>query len=200
MTGLAEQYAAAKGEDYDQTQFPARKTKLSPTSLPSGSASNQISLTFLWDHLDVLKSATDALGNGDVRGFNALKNTIASATGSPAPTDFNGVKSIVADELVKAVLGGGAGALGDREKIDAAVRDANSPAQLNGVIKRYQSLATGQLGGLRKEYESTTGRKDFDRFLTDRTKQAFGKNKNDSDSGSASGGGVPPPPKGFVVQ
>ena len=128
MTGLAEQYAAAKGEDYDQTQFTARNKAV--TNFSGGPEARAIkSFNVLVDHLDVLKSATTALGNGDVQAFNSIKNTISSATGSPAPTDFNGVKSIVADELViRRFLVAGLVALGDREKIDAAVRDANSPS------------------------------------------------------------------------
>jgi len=181
MVGLAEQYAAAKGEEYDQTQFTARNKSVSAFS--TGKQGDTVrSFNVLVSHLDVLKDAAVALNNGDKQAFNRVKNLVASATGSPAPTNFDAVKSIVADELNKAVIGG-AGALGDREAIASSVQSANSPSQLMGVIQQYQHLAAGQLHGLRTQYESTTGRKDFDKFLDKRTKQFFGGDAGTDETG-----------------
>jgi hypothetical protein len=181
MTGLAEQYAAARGEQFDQTQFAGRNKAVS--SFSAGPVANTVrSFNVLVSHLDVLKDAADALNNGDTQAFNRVKNLVSSATGNPAPTNFDAVKGIVADEINKAVLGG-AGALGDRDKINATVQGANSPAQLLGVIRQYQHLSAGQLHGLQTQYESTTGLTDFGKFLDKRTKQFFGTDAGTDQSG-----------------
>ena len=108
------------------------------------------------NHLDTLTQAGDALANGDVQAFNKVGNTIAQWTGQPAPTDFNAIKRIVAGEITKAVIGA-AGALGDRNAVDQALNDANSPAQLAGVVNRYKQLISGQVSGYRKQYEAGGG-------------------------------------------
>lgn len=115
-------------------------------------------------HLNTLEELADALQNGDVQAVNKAGNFIAKQTGAPAPTNFNAAKQIVADEIVKAVIGG-RGALGDRQEAAKTISDASSPEQLKGVIRTYKSLMNGQLQGLKQQYEQSTGRKDFDRFL-----------------------------------
>jgi len=131
------------------------------------------SLNVAVDHLGTLQQVADALQNGDIRMFNQAGNFIALQTGNPAPTDFNAVKRIVADEVTKAVLGS-AGALGDRKAADDAINSANSPAQLKSVIDRYKQLMGGQLAGMETQYTASTNKKDFrDRFLTPATKAAL---------------------------
>lgn len=110
--------------------------------------------------------------NGDYKLFNTIANRYLTETGHPEQNNFEGVRDIVADELAKAIIGG-ATALGDREEVKKRISSSSSPKILAGLIDEYRDLASAQLGGLRKQYESTTGRKDFDRFLDDRTKQVF---------------------------
>lgn len=61
-----------------------------------------------------------------MRLVNQARNAYESATGQPAPTNFNAVKGIVADEVNKAALGSG-GALADREDLKQQLSAANSP-------------------------------------------------------------------------
>ena len=132
------------------------------------------SLNVAVDHLGTLQQVSDALQNGDTRLFNQAGNFIALQTGNPAPTDFNAVKRIVADEITKAVIGS-AGALGDRKAVDETISSANSPAQLKSVIDRYKQLMGGQLNGIEQQYTASTGKKDFrNRFLTPTTQAALG--------------------------
>ena len=122
------------------------------------------------NHLDSLQKVADALNNGDIPAFNAAGNYFAKQTGQPAPTDFNAVKKIVADEIVKAIVGG-QNAVADREEAAKSIDAANSPAQLAGVIKQYKELMAGQLEGLQKQYEASTKKTDFrQRFLTPEAK------------------------------
>jgi hypothetical protein len=136
----------------------------------SGKQGNAVrSFNVALSHLDTLGRLADALHNGDTQAFNKLGNAIAAQTGKAAPTSFEAVKHIVGDEIVKAVTGS-AGALGDREAAAKTIDAANSPAQLKAVMDNYRELMRGQLDGLHQQYETSTGRKDFDRFLSQSAK------------------------------
>lgn len=118
-------------------------------------------------HLDTLGQLADALGNKDTQAFNRIGNYFATQTGQAAPTNFQGAKKIVGDEIVKAIVGTGGG-VHDREEAARIIDDANSPAQLKGAIKTVQELMVGQLGGLEQQYRTTTRREDFDAKLSPR--------------------------------
>lgn len=128
------------------------------------------SLNVAISHLDTLGNLADALKNGNVQLFNKASQTIAQQTGNPAPTNFDAAKKVVADEIVKAIVGSGGG-VADREEAAAAISRANSPAQLRGVINTYTTLMGGQLHGLQQQYETNTKRKDFNRFLSPETQR-----------------------------
>ena len=124
------------------------------------------SLSVATDHLGTLGEAATALNNGNLRLFNQIGNTFSKETGSPAPTDFDGIKRIVSEELVKAVTGS-AGAMGDREALQADLDKANSPAQLQSLVERYKQLMAGQLSGIKQTYSRLNTGKDFDKeYLT----------------------------------
>lgn len=127
------------------------------------------SLNVANDHLDTLQQYASALNNGDVKLINSMSNSFKSQFGQTAPTNFNAAKQIVADEVVKAVVGSG-GSLADREEAARTISAANSPEQLLGVIQTYKSLMRGQLEGLRQQYENNTGRTDFGNRLSKRTR------------------------------
>lgn len=153
---------------YDASQYGA-KTK-ARNDFSTGKNGNTVrSLNVAVQHLDQLGQLSDALGNGNVPLFNKLGQVIAQQTGSPAPTNFDAAKQIIGDEIVKAVVGtGGTGE--DRDKAAASINRASSPQQLSGVIKTYQNLMSGQLGGLKQQYEKTTGLDDFEDYLAPETK------------------------------
>ena len=132
----------------------------------SGQQGNAVrSFSVATSHLDTLSRLADALQNGDTKVINKVANAYKEQTGSPAPVNFDAAKQIVGDEITKAIIGAGGG-VGDREKAQAAIAAANSPAQLKGVIETYKELMAGQLGGLKRQYEQGTMRKDFNRFLS----------------------------------
>jgi hypothetical protein len=131
------------------------------------------SFNVLVDHLDTLGDAAAALKNGDYRFLNQWKQRYAAETGGTAPTNFDGVKALVGDEIVKAVVGG-AGALADREEVKKDLDRASSPKQLSELVDKYRKLALGQLKGLRKQYEVATGQKNFGDLLLPGTLAALG--------------------------
>jgi hypothetical protein len=145
------------------------------------------------DHLGTMRQAADALRNGNIQLFNKLGNDFAAATGNDAPTNFDAVKQIVADEVVKSIVGSGAAA-GDREKAQAILSRANSPDQLSGAISEIQKLMAGQLRGLRLQYKNSTGQDDFETHLLPETRQQLEKLEPSGGSSGASAAGAKRPP------
>lgn len=153
---------------YDATQY-GSKTK-ARNDFATGKNGNTVrSLNVAVQHLDQLGQLSQALGNGDVQMFNRLGQSFAAQTGNPAPTNFDAAKQLVGDEIVKAIVGAGGG-VGDREQAQANISRASSPQQLDGVIQTYKGLMSGQLSGLQRQYEHTTGLKDFEDYLAPETK------------------------------
>ena len=190
----------ASAEDVAKAAQDFQSQGSSLTKFDTGKQGDAVrSFNVLVDHLGTLGDAASALKNGNIQVFNRLAQGWAKQTGAPAPTDFAATRAIVGDELVKAIVGGG-GALGDREEIKGAVDAASSPQQLAGVINKYKELALGQLKGLRKQYESSTGRDDFDTKLAPGTRAFFGDKSGDKagESGAQDGSGVLPP--GWTVE
>lgn len=150
--------------EYKQQDYATQQKTLNDFSTgQQGKAVNSFNVGLA--HLDQLGKLGDALENGNMQVFNKIGNTVTSWTGGAAPTNFDAVKHIVAAELVKAVTGS-AGALGDREALDATLKNVNSPTQLRGVVDTYKGLMVGQLHGLQKQYEVGTGRNDFHKKLS----------------------------------
>jgi hypothetical protein len=124
------------------------------------------------NHLDTMSKLATDLGNSDIRVANAAATAFAKATGSPAPANFDAARQLVAAEVIKAVVANGGG-VKEREEAANQFSRANSPAQLKGVVNTYKELLAGQLDTLGQQYESGTGRKDFESKLTPATKKVF---------------------------
>ena len=154
---------------YDATTYQTKQT--ARTAFATGKQGNIVrSLSVATNHLDQLAEAAHALAQGNIPAVNALVNTYARHTGSPAITSFNAMKEIVGDEVAKAVIGSG-GAESDREAIKDAFNAANSPRQLQGVVSKYEGLMGGQLSGLRRQYQRATGLDDFNSFVSQLARQ-----------------------------
>jgi hypothetical protein len=131
------------------------------------------SLNVVMDHFNTLEKAADALQSGDVRAINAVSQYIQTQTGKPAPTNFDAVKEILADEIVASVVPG-TGALADRQAIKKTILSSSSPEQLKGVVANYKELIGGQLNGLETQYKAGTGKSDFkSRYLTQAARQGL---------------------------
>jgi len=130
-------YAAEKGLQKDFTSGAASKNL---------NAFNTASA-----HLATLGQAAEALHNNDIQGLNRIGNEYNKQTGSPAPTNFQAVKSAVAGEVSKTFKGGQATDAEIKEFNDA-VSSANSPAQLRGVISTYQDLMDSKREALQQQY------------------------------------------------
>jgi len=83
------------------------------------------------------------------------------------------------------------GELADREELRAPLVAAGSPQQITGAINGYKALMAGQLKGLRKQYEDTTGKKDFDNRVRETTRNALLTRPNsDSSQGNVTNTGI----------
>lgn len=156
---------------YDQNTFGSRAKAIKDFS--TGQQGNSIrSFDVAIDHLDTLQKYSDALKSGDVRLINQLRNAWLRETGSALPTNVQAVAPIVGAEVSKAIIGSN-NALADREELRKPLQIANSPEQISGAIEGYKNLMAGQLKGLKKQYEDTTGKKDFNTRIRDNTRRVL---------------------------
>lgn len=119
-------------------------------------------------HLDLLGKLADAMGNGDVQALNAAKQAYEQQFGSPAPTTFDAVRNIAAQEVVKSVVPGGGG-VAERAAAAEDFKKSASPQQMHGAINGVRGLFAGQLHNSKRQYEKLTGLKDFNDFLSPET-------------------------------
>ncbi len=132
----------------------------------SGLSSRRVTaLNTALNHLGTMESLSKDLANTDVRVFNAAANTLAKQLGVAAPTSFDAARALVANEVIKAVVANG-GSMAERKEAAETFARASSPEQLAGVTKTYKELLAGQLTSLAQQYETGTGRKDFNAKLS----------------------------------
>ena len=126
-------------------------------------------------HLETLSGLGSQLDNGNIPLFNAAANKLAQMTGSAPPTNFDAAKTIVANEVVKAIINNG-GSQKDREDAAAMFDRAKTPVQLQGAIKAARELLSGQMTSLENQFVTTTGRskEDFRKRLTPATISTLG--------------------------
>lgn len=170
------QYLAKKVKDlnpsFSGATYPTQAAAL--RAFTSGKESTKIrSLNTAIAHMGSLDELSQALNNKDTQMFNRVANTLSKEMGGTAVTNFNTAKDLVAKEVISAVVAGGGGQA-EREEAAKSFNAANSPQQLAEVTNVYRDLLGGQLHSLSQQYEQGTGRKDFQRFLTDKTIKALG--------------------------
>lgn len=175
MAKFAQEHPDATAEDYEKFNADLRSTAKASSDFSTGKQGQAInSMNVATSHLQTLDELATALGNKDDRTYNRISNAFSKEFGSPAPTNFNAAKKIVADEVVKAIVGGGGG-VSDREQAQAAIDAANTPQQLHNSIQTVYKLMGGQLKGLKQQYEQTTKKTDFmDRLSPDAKKALLG--------------------------
>lgn len=128
--------------DYDSTTVDAkRKAARDFTSGPLGNALRSVATANA--HLDQLGELADALQNGNMQVVNRVSNWYKQQTGEAAPTNFDGVRNIVGQEVVKAIVPAG-GSLAERDEAAKAFSRANSPAQLKELIQHFRMVMGAQ--------------------------------------------------------
>ena len=102
-------------------------------------------------HLGLLRQLSDALGNGDIRLWNTLRQSYARATGNPAPINFDMLRDSLAGEMARVFTGVGA-TQQEIAEITGPISNSNSPAQLSGAINTAQAAMNSRLIALKQQY------------------------------------------------
>lgn len=127
--------------EYDALQFPTRSKMRQ--AFTSGAQSQTINaLNTAIGHLDQFTNVVQALENGNFRPGNAAYNWMRATFGDSAPTNFAGIKTIMAGELASAFKKSGAT---DQEiaAVQRAISSRNSTKQLMDYV---QTIALPALG------------------------------------------------------
>lgn len=191
MQKFMQEHPNATAEDISQFGASYGEKAKAARDFGTGALGNSIrSINTAVQHLETAKQAGDALGNNDVQALNKLKNSWAQQFGSPLPTNFDAIRQIVGQEVVKAIVAGGGG-VSERQQAQEILSRANSPKQLAGAIDQIQKLMVGQLNSLRQQYQRTVGLDDFDqRFLMPETGKVMGSAGYEAQSAPSAGSGA----------
>lgn len=171
---------------YNQNEFGTRAKAMK--DFGTGPLGNSVrSFDVGISHLDILQKYITALNSGDMPMINSLRNAYLQQTGSSLPTNVQAVGPIVGAEVSKAIIGSN-NALADREELRKPLQGNGSPEQMLNSIHAYKEMMGGQLKGLSKQYEDTTGKKNFNSRLSPSTLSQLMPE------------GAPPPPKVGEIQ
>jgi len=105
------------------------------------------------DHMDLLRQAAEALGNGDVQSLNRLSNAFKQEFGSSAPTNFNAVKSMLSGELANVAKVTGA-TDAEISSMKDQINRADSPEQIRGIVETNQDLMDQKAKEMFEQYQS----------------------------------------------
>jgi hypothetical protein len=145
-----------------QKNWAAENKKILTDFAPSGGAGKQIvAITTATNHInDDLKPLVSALKLGDYKTANKIAQKFDIWSGGADVTNYNFVAHAVADEVSKTLTNGSAGALGDRQAMEAHFDSIASKQGLDGVIKEAERVMAGKTESLEAQYKRS-GRRDF---------------------------------------
>ncbi|MGH7096780.1 MAG: hypothetical protein ACREE4_03835 [Stellaceae bacterium] len=150
--GLSQRQMESGWQSYAAMQSARIKAFDNLTSGQGGQAI--VSFNTALDHINLEAiPAVEALKNNQIQVANALLQRMAAAVGKPAPTNFDEIRTIVGDELAKAIVSGGGGRVteGDREQLQMILNRAESPEQLMGAIHIAENMAGQRLLNTRRQ-------------------------------------------------
>jgi hypothetical protein len=178
MAQVAQQYP-----EYDATTYGAKVA--AARAFTSGQQGNALrSVSTANNHLDQLSKLVDALDNGQNQTVNQISNTVSAWNGGTAPTNFDAVKNIVGQEVVKAIVAGG-GSAGERDEAAGTFSKAKSPQQLQQAISHYRMIMGAQQANLLEQRRAAG--------LPDSTLPNY------NTGGEAAPAAVPSMPSGFKI-
>lgn len=138
--------------NFDATRYKTRQR--AANDFTTGTQGKQL-LAFgsAMGHLETLDSLVDAMDGRDMLAVNRIANAFSKQTGSPAVTNFDAAKAVVAKEVMKAIVAGGGG-VEERQELSRLMENAKSPQQLRGVISTYIELMRVQHDNLVTQYKA----------------------------------------------
>jgi hypothetical protein len=137
-------------------------------------------------HLDQLKDAAAALGNGAFVPGNQAYNAVAQTFGAAAPTSFEALKNVAAGELANAYKGSAT----DEEikNISKTITGAQSPNQLAGTLSTQLHALAAKLNTYDEQYHQKIPNDTFSPVLPT-ARAVFEKNGIHPGAGAGSGSG-----------
>lgn len=132
---------------------PSRAARSTAVSAASGPIGQQITaFNTALQHADLLQQAMTALGNGDQRTLNALKNAFKTEFGSSDVTNFQTIGEAYTREINKMLS---SGHLTDSEikTVGATIPAKASPQQILGALQAYRALATSKMNVLQQQVQ-----------------------------------------------
>jgi hypothetical protein len=148
-------YAIDRG--HDGTQFPARN-KVAQDFSPAGASGKTItSIDTALAHLDAISRAGEALKNNDIVGLNRIANALGYQFGGSARNVYDGIVSMVAPEVTKAVIGE-AGGEGERQAMARNFSSSVNTATREATLGQTAQLFGARFGKMAHAYESQMGK------------------------------------------
>lgn len=148
------------------------------------------------NHLDLYRNLVANLDNTSSPAYNAAANAIKNQLGQAAPGNADAARELIGKELNAMIVANGGGEA-ERQELTKTLNSAKSPQQLLGIMDTYMHLGAGQLSALKQQYESGTGRKDFEqRWLSPTAQRAMSTMGPSGTGGTAAPSGHTPPAAG----
>lgn len=153
--------AAAAGAQAPSSAAPAA-AKATLKSAASGDIAKQsTAFQTAMQHADLLEQATKALGNGDERTLNTLKNKFQTEFGSADVTNWQAISNAYTREIT-AMLSKGHITNAEIESAGGTLPANASPQQILGAIHTYKALANSKMNILKQQTErGTQGKANF---------------------------------------
>jgi len=105
-------------------------------------------------HINDLRGLASNLKNNDTQWGNKIGNAVANQFGDPSVNSYEAAAPLVADELVRTMVGAG-GTLTDRENAQVkALGAAKSPEQFKQSLDAVVSLLGGKLNALKQQHDT----------------------------------------------
>ena len=127
----------------DQNQYQGQKKNVIATYTefgPKGKSGRDLSsANTSMGHAEDFKTIIDALDNNKLPAVNAVVNKLHTELGGKKVTDFESVKTLLADEVAKSAIGGQT-AQKDREGFAEIIKNTQNSEQLKSAIENWQNF------------------------------------------------------------
>lgn len=140
---------------FDATNYQSRNA-LRKDYTAGNTKNNIVALNTAMSHIDTMGEMAKKLENGSIKPANAVMNMAKDMFGNAAPQEYQTAKTAVASELGKYFRGSGMSdaAAAEWEK---AFESANSPQQMDGVVKTAINLIAGRANELQDTWKKGMG-------------------------------------------
>lgn len=148
------------------------------TGVGGAAGSKLVAINTAVKHIGALGPLIDALGSGNVGRINQARQAYQTATGIPAPTNYQALANMATGEINTVVSGAGGGDKEERERLGAPFDPRGGPDVLKGAVKTAVTALAGKTDALETAWNAAKMSQPhgpFSQFLGDETKQALGQ-------------------------